>query len=373
MKLHLILAIILILTNYSYASDDRVKRYTVESGEIHYKINGSGEVMGIKMQINGEKTLLFKDFGSTQIEEDSSQRITTGLNNETVNEHNLSKTDDTTVYKVDFINNKIIATTDPLAIKYSGQNMGEQATNILVGFGGNKIGTDKVMGYDCNIWQLIGGKQCLYQDQIPLWIEVNIMGLVTKYEAISITFNQNIADSKFKLPNYPIENSPMLMSQTDIERAAKMEEAINRTVENMKQSGQNPEKMDEKDMAAAMMMLMSQDEEFQKEFKKMQDDLPKILALVNEYRNCMQSADEKPQAIKCQEISAEKARDLGLEDDDLDESLEDDLGSWSDIEKQQYLRSLDEDIDYMEQALPCIQKAKNPMEIISCPGFGEVQ
>lgn len=127
----------------------------------------------------------------------------------------------------------------------------------------------------------------------------------------------------------------------------------------------------EKAMAKAMMIMLSQDPEFQKEFKKMQEDLPKTVELAKEYRGCLQDAEDKPEAIDCQKTIGEKAKALGLEDDDLDDSLGDDLGNWSATEKQKYLQELDNDLQKMQEALPCLQKAKNPVEIINCPGFAE--
>lgn len=352
-------------------ADTVVKRYTIESGEVHYQITGSGDVMGMKTKTGGKKSLLFKNYGTLQLEEERSQKVMSGTVNEVTKEHSLSKLDNTTIYSVDFSSKKIIASTDPVAINYRGQNMGEKATAILSGLGGRKIGTDQVLGYDCNIWMVTGAKECLYKDQVPLWIEIDIMGITTKHKATAIRFNQAIDDNRFSLPNYPLEKSPMLMSEADIKRSAMVGKAIEKTAKKAQQSESGAEKDSEKALAAAMLMMLGQDEEFQKEFVKMQQDLPKILDLAKQYRSCLQEADNKPAAVSCQKDTAAKAEKMGLEDDGLDESLADDLGNWSTAEKQKYLQELDQDLQKMEEALPCLQKAKNPVEIIGCPGFAE--
>ncbi len=130
---------------------------------------------------------------------------------------------------------------------------------------------------------------------------------------------------------------------------------------------------DEKALAAVAMVMLSENKEFQKAFAKIQQQLPKTLALAKAYHNCLQGSDDKSEALDCQKTIAAKAKRMGIEDDDLDEYLADDLGDWTAEEKQVYLQELDEDVQYMEEALPCLQKAKNPAEIINCPGFAEAQ
>ncbi|PID47105.1 MAG: hypothetical protein CR967_05615 [Proteobacteria bacterium] len=128
---------------------------------------------------------------------------------------------------------------------------------------------------------------------------------------------------------------------------------------------------DNKALSAGVVAIFGQDEEFQKNFAKLQKNLPKTLALLKEYRSCLQKTNIKSDATNCQKKSKAKADKLGLEDEDLDEILTDDLGEWSGETKKQYLQELSEDVDYMEEAMPCLQRAKNVAEIIYCKGFGE--
>ncbi len=342
----------------SVFAQDVVKRYTIKSGEVHYKISGGGNLMGVKFGKSGEKTLLFKDYGTLQFEEEKTTEISDG---KTKKEHTMSKIDNTTIYTVHFQFKKIIAMTDPMASKYLGKNMGEDAQNVLKGFGGKKIGKDKVLGFDCNIWTIMGAKQCLYKDQVPLWLEVNMMGLVTKQEAVSVKFNHSISDSKFKLPNFDIDKSG-IMSIEDIKKSAKMNEAIKRATKKAKQ--QSAQGLYEQAMVNAMMEALGEDEGFKQQFAQMKSQMPKTLNLAKGYRACLKDASSKSAALSCKKSFSKKAEEMGLDGDN-----EDDFGSWSPSEKKAYLKDLDKDIKDMETALPCIQKAKNPAQMMQCEGL----
>lgn len=153
--------------------------------------------------------------------------------------------------------------------------------------------------------------------------------------------------------------------------AKAVEETAEKTVQQAQPAEQSSEDANDKALAAAMIMMLSQNEEFQQEFKKMQQDLPKFLSISKQYRQCLQAADRKPEAVNCQKTAKAKADEMNLKDSDADKTLGQDLGDWSAAEKQQYLQQLDENLQKAEKAKPCLLKAKSPVEIINCPGFGE--
>lgn len=128
---------------------------------------------------------------------------------------------------------------------------------------------------------------------------------------------------------------------------------------------------EEKAMAKAMMAVLSQDPEFQAKFQKMKDDFPTAVKLGKEYSSCLEDADDKPEALDCQKEAMEKAEKLGLEEDDVDENFEDDLGNWSAEEKKIYLQELNADLQKAETAMPCIQAAATILDMAECPGVNE--
>ena len=76
----------------------------------------------------------------------------------------------------------IVKGTAPIGSQYlaSGKNMSDDSQKMLEGFGGKKVGTDKVLGFSCDIWDVMGASQCLYMGQIPLWVEVDMLGIKMK-------------------------------------------------------------------------------------------------------------------------------------------------------------------------------------------------
>ncbi len=205
---------LLLVTNTLEAKT--IKRYALESAIIKYNISGNGKMMGVDTNTNGTKSLYFKDYGNLSLEE--TQQTITQLGN-TPDERRtrtLKKIDNLTVYSVDFKQKKIIKSRDLIASRYhdEGKDISDESLKRLLEDGGKRGGTDKVLGFKCEIWNVMGISQCLYKNQIPLWIEADIMGMKQKTIATDIKFNIHISDKEFELPFYSIETLTM---QTSIE------------------------------------------------------------------------------------------------------------------------------------------------------------
>ncbi len=356
----------------AFGKDQKIKRYTITSGEVHYKIEGSGDVMGTKMSSTGEKSLYFRDYGALMMEEETVKESTSGLagNKEEI-KHSMTKTDQLDVYKVDFTRKRISIISDPMAATYAGKNMGEEAEKILKGFGGQKIGSDNVLGYACTVWSIMGGKQCLYKNQVPLWMEVDIMGIKTRETAVSAKFNHRISDKHFVLPNYPQERVSggfsQGMSPEETEQMAAMMQAIGQAASQAQKSMQDNPNMSEKELQQQLLSGISQNPQMNNELQKMQHDMPIMLKLSKEYRNCLKRADHKNEAQACRDRAEQKSQKLGLPADL--EDRDDNIISWSPQDKKKALEEMDEAITDMEKAMPCIQKAKTFMDLMNCPGF----
>lgn len=364
-----LLAISIAALSTVQASDDSVQRYTIKSGEIQYQIMGSGDIMGTKVLTTGTKSLIFKDYGTVQREEEKSQEITTGNEKRTKNEHTLTQMDNITSYKVNFKRQSITKSTDTVSVMYLGKNMSEYAEKIMQGVGGKKTDkTDKVQGYACTVWVVMGAKQCMYKNQIPLWIEMDMMGLKKKTVAISVKFDESIDDSKFKLPDYPVQD--VTMSQEEIQQTLEMSKMMQQSQENlqqtMQQQGKTLNEASEEDVKEAMSNAMSQNKGMQSQLEKMKTDLPKMLKVGKEYRACIADANSKSEAQSCDKAASAKAKRLGIDDDEDD--MQDRFGSWSAAEKKAHLKEIDEGMAEMEKSLPCIQKASNMMDIMGCYG-----
>ena len=69
--------------------------------------------------------------------------------------------------------------------------------------GGKKTGTDNVLGYTCDVWEMMGTKQCMYKG-IPLRVETDIMGIKNTETATKAEFDISLSKDDFKLPDFPI-------------------------------------------------------------------------------------------------------------------------------------------------------------------------
>lgn len=175
------------------------KRYNIKSGSISYHTNTSGSIMGIGTQSEGSKTLYFKEYGNIEVTEATSTSNTMGRQDTT---HTHTKFHNGMIYTVDFDNNTIIK--QDMSAMMGDKNMQVMGQDMLEKMGGKKIGSGKVLGYNCEIWDAMGSKMWFYKG-VPLKVESSMMGIKTSEIATKASFNKNIPKSKLTLPNYPVQ------------------------------------------------------------------------------------------------------------------------------------------------------------------------
>ncbi len=178
----------------------KTKRYDVESGIVTYTITGSGNIMGIRHEAHGKKTLYFEEYGNVEVQESEEVSSTMG---HTDRQHNLFKIQDGIADSVNFQRKMI--TKQELSEMMQGKDMGKMGKEMLKGMGGKKIGHDKVLGYDCEVWEAMGSKIWMYKG-VTLKVESNIMGMIRKEEATEAKFGVSIPADKLKLPDYPTQS-----------------------------------------------------------------------------------------------------------------------------------------------------------------------
>ena len=77
-------------------------------------------------------------------------------------------------------------------------------SDTLISMGAKKIGSESVLGYKCDIWQLGEDKIWIY-NTVPLKFVSKSLGLVQIQEAKLAVFNVDIKDDIFKLPPFPVK------------------------------------------------------------------------------------------------------------------------------------------------------------------------
>ena len=198
------------------AQAKEMERYGVKSAKIEYDIKGSGDIMGmVKTKMVGKKRLIFDNYGAKELEEESKVSKETAMGNTKVTKtHTLRYLNGAIVYSVDFDKKEITRQQNSgLAMANmisGGQSLKDKGEAMLKQMGGKKIGTDKVAGYSCDVWDLSGVKQCIYQG-VPLRIESNIMGIKSLEVATKASFDLSLNADDFKLPDYPVYNYDMDM------------------------------------------------------------------------------------------------------------------------------------------------------------------
>jgi hypothetical protein len=248
----------------------------------------------------------------------------------------------------------------------AGKNVGQASEAMIKSMGGKKVGTDKVLGYSCDVWDLMGIKQCIYKG-IPLSIESNIMGLKSIQVATKADFDISLSEDDFKLPNFPLvdmkgnvlnldRNTLNARDQKESQKNTKeMQDGMKAMVAAMgalKASGfdmNNPNakmtKTQKKSMQDAAMAAMGGEDQMLAQTKKEIMDEAKDLP---EIKKCFQHANSVKEANIC-----EKKADS--EDPEIHTK-------WNDKIKS----TLIQEITAFEKALPCIEKASSFEEIKKC-------
>jgi len=93
-----------------------------------------------------------------------------------------------------------------------GGNVKETGEAMMIKMGGKKLGTAKVLGYTCTVWNLMSVKQCMYKG-IPLKVESNMMGMKSIEVATKAEFDISLSSDDFGLPAYPIYAMDTMNSQ----------------------------------------------------------------------------------------------------------------------------------------------------------------
>jgi hypothetical protein len=179
------------------------KRYTIKSGVVDYSISSSGTVKG-----TGHGKLLFKDYGNLEI---SSQSLETTMMGMTDTTRDLNKFENGTIYSVDFEEQVIVEINPEAMQQFQGQDMSQMGLDMLKAMGAEKSGTEKILGYSCDLWTAKGASFCLYQG-VPLKTVIKTMGMTQTSIATSARFKVSLSDSDFALPDYPHKTLDQMMN-----------------------------------------------------------------------------------------------------------------------------------------------------------------
>lgn len=345
---------------------NQMKMYDVKSGKITYEIKGSGNIMGQKVQTVGKKRVIFNDYGTKNLtEENKIDKQTVMGNTKNTKTHIMTYMNESMVYHVSFDNKRIMRTENMGAAMGAlfggGQNMKQTAEEMMIKMGGKKIGTDKVLGYTCDIWNLMGTKQCMYKG-IPLSIETDVMGIKNREVATKAEFDISLSPNDFKLPDFPIydmEGNKLdknKLEAMDKQAGLKAEEAEKEMVELGKtmaaaekdagiKEGQRPTKAQEKAMEASMQNAM---------FPRMKQKFLAHGKALRFGKECLSDAD----TLKEAKICTHKMDEMRGESS----NPEDELRDWNAKTKKETLGFMEEGLKKMK----CVEKVNNMQDMKQC-------
>ena len=354
--------------------------YDVPSGKIDYKISGSGNIMGMgTIKVVGKKRVIFKDNGKRYLEEKVEARHENVMGQkQTTKTHTMNYRNGVVIYNVNFARKRIDRVVNPMAMLAFGdtkKSVSQQIEDSLQKMGAKKVGHSTVLGYKCDIWDMMGVKQCIYKG-ITLKIESNIMGIKQTETATNIDFGA-VDDSAFKLPNFPIYNASMedmmngvapkaldksQLQQMDEKANAEVKQGandLNQAVEAGLQgakdmgydpsSGQDLTPAQERAMQEAMMNAMNKGGMLeQMKAEMLQGAKP---GLLDALKSCYADASNLKSANRCVDKFSSQ---FGGEVEYFD--------SWNSTSKAQAIKEID---DY-KKAIPCIKGAKSVQVLMGC-------
>ena len=349
-----------------FAGADQYKKYGVESGKIDYKITGSGNIMGVVTKTVGKKRVLFDAYGAREVnEENQVQKTVIGDNTNVDKSHKLIYMNGAMIYTVDLDAKRIVRMQNPgfaMMSAMGGKDVMETGEAMMKKMGGKKIGTDKVLGYTCDVWEIMGSvKQCMYQG-IPLKVESNVMGIKNVEIATKAEFDISLSKDDFELPDFPVydmygekldKSKLESMDKKSEAQAAQSGEdmaALGASIAAAMQSagvkkGERPTEAQEKTMEDAMMASM---------LPMMKQKMLSEEKMMRAAKECFGDADTLKEATVCSDRMDEMS---GVESDP-----EDEIKEWNDETKKETLGFIDQGLAGME----CVKKAETMDAVKKC-------
>ena len=186
-------------------------RYNIKSGIVEYEIIGNTEGGAKGDTISGTSKLYFKDFGNLEL---TDERIIQTIMGEKEEERTISKIVNEKLLTVDFNDEVIYSQKLVLDEENSIQNI--KTYEALIQMGAKNLGTEEILGYKCEVWQLGEDKIWVY-NTVPLKQVSQSLGIVQIQQAKFAVFNIDIKDDKFKLPSFPVKPIEEIIGDSEAE------------------------------------------------------------------------------------------------------------------------------------------------------------
>jgi hypothetical protein len=375
MKTVVKISLIALLACSATYANSKMKKYDIKSAKIEYSIKSSGSILGMTTKEVGKKRVIFDDYGIKELIEESKVKKMSGLGQNKIDKsHNLIYMNNLIIYKVDFKDKNIIRIKNEgvaaMASLLGGdKNLMQTGEEMLKKMGGKKIGSDKVAGYKCDVWDLKGVKQCIYKG-VTLRVESEIMGIKNTEVATKAEFGLSLSKDDFKLPDFPIyqigENYQKKPKPIDMNRLEEMDKKENEQISKESamalkgigavmtaavQAGYDPKSgkdmtpKQEEIMQKAMMSAMGGEKAI---LAKMKQEMLSEMKDIPKTKKCFKNANSVEEANQCE-------REIDAKEPEVHKK-------WNDKIKTDLLKKISE----YENSMSCVQKAQTMKALESC-------
>lgn len=184
-------------------------RYEIKSGIVEYEIVGNAGSENNGEVIRGTSKLYFKDYGNLELLD---EKIVQTIMGEKEEERTISKIVKDKMFTADF-NDEVIY-SQKLVFDEDNAMLYIKNKETFVQMGAKHVGTEEILGYKCDIWELGEDKIWVY-NSVPLKQVSQSLGMVQVQQAKLAVFNIDIKDDKFKLPPFPIKPIEELVGEQE--------------------------------------------------------------------------------------------------------------------------------------------------------------
>ena len=182
-------------------------RYDIKSGIVEYEIVGNVQGSESGNTLSGTSKLYFKDFGTLELVDEKIVQTNMGEKEE---ERTISKIVNDKMLTVDF-NDEVIY-SQSLALDEENPVQNIKNYESFVQMGAKNLGTENILGYKCDVWQL-GEDKIWIHNSVPLKLITKSLGITQTQEAKFAVFNVDIKNDKFKLPAFPVKAIEEIIGQ----------------------------------------------------------------------------------------------------------------------------------------------------------------
>ena len=356
--------LILLASSILFASQDSsnlYKKYKFKSGLVLYDEVVSSFDNNLNSQVRGIARLVFDNWGAKELKEEDLSEVQSGNFKDKRSRHTLILIDFGTIYTVDFDENVTYKTRDKnldLAIMQRA-DLSDETIEQLKEIGAKKIGTEKIAGLECDLWDKDGEQVCLYKNSIPLKIVVRNAGFYSERKAVQVVLDKPVPEKEFELPNFKmVEEGSYSDNRASLVRTQDYMLSIKDLREEMKKRGINLE--DENvtitpDLEKDIINVLGK-----RYLAKQKKLLPKLIKSMEGAKECISKANNEIEANKCME-PVKKINDLLG-----DRTPTYDFKNLNETKKQAALKALDIEIKNTKITNECVAKNNKTTDVILC-------